>query len=65
MAPWPKLPISASKHQRVILELSKNALKGHFGIKLECTKGPFWQIYRAVWAKGPFCLDKLGWADVT
>ena len=60
MAPWPKLPISASKHQGAIFEIGKNALKGHFGIELECTKGPFWHTHRAAWTEGPFYLDKLG-----
>ena len=55
----------ASKHRGAILELSQNAPKGHFGIKLECTEGPFWHIYRAVWAKGPFGLDNISWSDLT
>ena len=59
MAPWPKLPTPANKHRGVVLELSRNARKGHFEIKLECTEGPFWHIHKAVWAKGPFCLDKI------
>ena len=46
------------------MEISLNAPKGHFGIKLECTEGPFLHINWAVWAEGPFCLDKLGWSDV-
>ena len=58
------LMILTSKHRGVILELSYNALKGHFGIKLECTEGPFGHIYRAVWAEGPFGLDNISWSDV-
>ena len=59
--PPTKLPMPASKHQGTILELSQNAPKGHFGIKLECTEGPFWHIYRAVWAEGQFCLDDISY----
>ena len=52
MAPPPKLPTPASKLWGVILELSSNAPTDHFGIKLECTEGPF-------------CLNNIGWLDVT
>ena len=42
MAPQPKVPISALKHRRAILESSTEA------------EGPFWHIYRAAQFQGPF-----------